>query len=76
VEIGLEMSIFSIASVFWNLDTKYSILVAVGFCGSHTTMSSCSILFYKPAISIIVANLGLSLSLGAFWYDQDENVVS
>ena len=23
-----------------NLDTKYSILIAVGFCGSFTTMSS------------------------------------
>jgi CrcB protein len=67
VEIELEMGIFSIASVFWNLDTKYSILVAVGFCGSHTTVSPCSIVFYTPAISIIVANLGLSL--GVFGYD-------
>jgi len=31
---------FSILSVFWNLDTKYSLLFAIGFCGSFTTMSS------------------------------------
>ena len=31
---------FSILSVFLNLDTKYSLLFAIGFCGSFTTMSS------------------------------------
>src|SRR5215469_2703504 len=34
------LGIFSIVTVSWNLDTKYSILVAIGFCGSLTTMSS------------------------------------
>ena len=31
---------FSILSSFFNLDSKYSFLVAIGFCGSLTTMSS------------------------------------
>jgi CrcB protein len=34
------LGVFSILSVLWNLDTKYSLLAAVGFCGSLTTMSS------------------------------------
>ncbi len=34
------LGVFSVVSIFWNLDTKYSILVAVGFCGSLTTMCS------------------------------------
>ncbi|MDN5867196.1 MAG: CrcB family protein [Candidatus Nitrosocosmicus sp.] len=31
---------FSVISVYYNLDTKYSLLIAIGFCGSLTTMSS------------------------------------
>lgn len=31
---------FSILLISWNLDQKYSFLVAIGFCGSLTTMSS------------------------------------
>jgi CrcB protein len=34
------LGVFSILSIFWNLDTKYSLLFAIGFCGSFTTMSS------------------------------------
>ena len=34
------LGVFSIVSLLWNLDTKYSLLIAVGFCGSLTTMSS------------------------------------
>src|SRR5690349_24880363 len=34
------LGVFSILSIAWNLDTKYSLLAAIGFCGSLTTMSS------------------------------------
>jgi CrcB protein len=34
------LGIFSILSVGFNLDPKYTLFVAVGFCGSFTTMSS------------------------------------
>lgn len=31
---------FSILSLTWNIDQKYALLIAVGFCGSFTTMST------------------------------------
>ena len=34
------LGIFSVLYVIWNLDTRYSFLIAIGFCGSLTTMSS------------------------------------
>ena len=34
------LGVFSILSVSLNLDSKYSFLIAIGFCGSLTTMSS------------------------------------
>ena len=34
------LGIFSTLMVNWNLDQRYSFLIAIGFCGSLTTMSS------------------------------------
>ncbi len=34
------LGVFSIIAALWNLDSRYSFLVAIGFCGSLTTMSS------------------------------------
>lgn len=34
------LGLFAILSQQWNLDSKYGLLVAFGFCGSLTTMSA------------------------------------
>ena len=34
------IGLFSVLTIAFNLDAKYVLLVAVGFCGSFTTMSS------------------------------------
>ena len=63
------LGVFSILSIFWYLDTKYSLLFAIGFCGSFTTMSSFALesvnLLDNKQFTLfglnILGNVGLSL---------------
>jgi len=63
------LGMFVILSEQWNLDGRYSLLAAIGFCGSLTTMSSFALdssnLFdnhhYGTLIINLVANTGLSI---------------
>ena len=63
------LGMFSILSIGLNLEPQYTLLVAVGFCGSFTTMSSFALettnlldgnRFSLLALNIL-ANVGLSL---------------
>jgi CrcB protein len=63
------LGMFIVLSEQWNLDGKYSLLTAVGFCGSLTTMSSFALdssnLFdnrhYVTLAINLIANIGLSI---------------
>jgi CrcB protein len=65
------LGLFSIMSLGLNLDPQYTLLVAVGFCGSFTTMSSFTLetsnLFDSNHFSLMVLNIlaNVGLSLGA-----------
>ena len=63
------LGLFSVLSVALNLDAQYTMFMAVGFCGSFTTMSSFALettnllegnRFTLLALNIL-ANVGLSL---------------
>lgn len=63
------LGMFVVISMYFNLDPKYSIFIAIGFCGSFTTMSS----FALQSVSLIdskhfalfglnlIGNVGLSI---------------
>lgn len=63
------LGVFSIISVYYNLDAKYSLLIAIGFCGSLTTMSSLAMestvmIENKQLLNVfinVVANVGFSI---------------
>lgn len=63
------MGVFSVLAVAWNLDSKYTLLVTIGFCGSLTTMSSFAMetvrflderFFGRMAIDLVI-NVGFSI---------------
>ena len=64
------LGLFIVLSQQWNLDGKYSLFTAIGFCGSLTTMSflaldSTNLLEnhqYASLIVNILANVGLSIA--------------
>ena len=63
------LGMFVVVSQQWNIDGKYAFLIAIGFCGSLTTMSALALessnmignLQYGLAAINIMTNVGLSL---------------
>lgn len=64
------LGVFIVFSEQWNIDGRYSLFAAVGFCGSLTTMSSFALdstnllenNHYGTLAINIIANIGLSIT--------------